>query len=182
MNQRRGNDHWINPLLTQLNLIEFKEMNPDPRHSWQKIEECQLIERIGNVMAEINGAAGYHVLELLEYLPPQKKVLRVSFDRNRVQHNLELVLCNEGILLLFSTSKRVSSGWERYFPQSSMRDNSAVEWEQVIHPEEILSQDIQVWFSYLLSGLDKKFRPDFVSSTSPAADTGLSVALRKASA
>ena len=178
----RENDHWINPLLTQLNLIDIKEATVDPRHNWKKIEESQLVERIGRIVAEINGAAGYQILEMLEYLPPQKKVLRVSFDKTRVQYNIDLALRNEAILLLFSTAKHFSSGWERYFPQSSMRDNSTVEWEQVIHPGEILAHHIQSWFSYLLSGLDRKFRPDVVGSALPDEDADLSAALRKASA
>jgi hypothetical protein len=182
LNQKRENDHWISPLLTRLNLIPAKEANSDPRHYWKNIEECQLLERIGRVVAEINEAVGYHVFEMLEYLPPQKKVCHVSFDRNRVQYKMELVLWNEGILLVFSTAKHVSARWDRYFPQSSMKDNSIVVWEQIIRPEEVLDQNIQAWLSYLLSGLDKEFRVDQILRASTAAESDLSAALRKASA
>jgi hypothetical protein len=182
MDQRRGTNHWINPLLTKLNLIQAKEMDADFRHYWSQIEECQLLERIGGVIAEINGAAGYHVLELIEFLPPQKKVIRVSFDRNRVRYNMEIVLRSDGILLLFSTSRRFSAGWDRYFHQTSMRHNSAVSWEQMVKPEEILERDIQVWFSYLLSGLEKRFRPDNQEQLIEASNSVLDTAFRKASA
>ena len=182
MNQRRGNDQWINPLLTKLKLIQAKDENADPRHYWKSIEECQLLERIGRVVGEINGAAGYHILEMVEYLPPQKKVFHINFDRNRVQHRMELVLRNDGILLVFSYAKHVSARWDRYFPQSSMKDNSTVVWEQFIHPEEILEQNIQAWLSYLLSGLDKQFRLDQILHGFKPPDAGLSAALRKVSA
>jgi hypothetical protein len=182
LNQRQGNDHWISPLLSQLNLIQAREVNTDPSHYWRIIEECQLLERVGKVIAEVNGAAGYHVLEMLEYLPPQKKVFQIGFDRNRVQHKMELALPNEGILLMFSTAKLSSARWDRYFPQNSMKSNATIVWEQLIHPEEILAKDIQAWFSFLLSGLDKKYSPDSLLATSPSTDSGLSAALRKASA
>ena len=182
MKLRRGNDHWINPLLTQLNLIPAKEVNSDPRQYWKNIEECQLLERIGRVIAEINDAVGYHVLEMLEYLPPQNKVIRVSFDKDSVQYKMELVLRGEGILLVFSAAKQVSARWDRYFPQSSRKDNSVVVWEQIIRPEEVLDENIQAWLSYLLSGLDKQFRLDQILRASTTAENELSAALRKASA
>jgi hypothetical protein len=63
-----------------------------------------------------------------------------------------------------------------------MRHNSTLVWEQYIYPEEVLEQNIQAWVSYLLSGLDKKFRLDQILNASPTAEADLSEALRKASA
>jgi hypothetical protein len=182
LNQKRKNDHWISPLLTQLNLIPAREAISDPRLCWKNIEECRLLERVGSVMAEINDAVGYHLLEMLEYLPPQDKVCRVSFDRNRVQYKMELIMREEGMVLVFSAAKHISARWDRYFPQSTRKDNSTVVWEQPIRPEEVLDQNIQAWLSYLLSGFDKQFRLDQILRSSSTAETDLSAALRKASA
>jgi hypothetical protein len=182
LNQRQGNDYWISPLLSKLNLIKAEEANADPRHYWKSIEECKLLERIGKVTAEINGAAGYHVLQMVEYLPPQKKVIHISFKRKRVKHRLELVLRNEGILLVFSTARHILPRWDCFFRQASLKDNSTVVWEQIIRPEEILEENIQAWLSYLLSGLDKKFRLDQILRASASQETALDAALRKASA
>ena len=182
LNQRRGNEHWINPLLSQFDLIQARDTSADPRHDRKSIEECKLLERMGRVIAEINGAAGYHVLEMLEYLAPQKKVCRVSFDRNRIQHKMELVIENEGILLMFSSARRISTRWDRYFSRGSKKDNSTVVWEQIIRPGEVLDQNIQAWLSYLLSGLDKKFRLDQILHGSPVPEADLSTILRKLSA
>jgi len=182
LNQRRGNDHWINPLLTHLNLIQAKEENPDPMHYWKSIDECQLLERIGSVVGKINDAAGYHILEMLEYLPPQRRFFDINFDRNRVHYKMELVLRDEGVVLVFSSAKHVSAMWDRYFPQSSRKDNSTVVWEQVVHPEEVLELNIQAWLSYLLSGLDKQFRLDQILHGLTPPEASLSAALRKVSA
>jgi hypothetical protein len=180
LSQKRGEDHWINPLLTKLDLIQQKGANADPKQFWKNIEDCELLERIGRVVAEINGAAGYHVLEMLEYLPPQKRVLHVSFERNRVQHKMEILLQPDGIFLIFSSAKYGSAIWDRYFPQSLRKDNSVVVWEQVIRPSEILEENIQAWLSYLLSGLDKQFRLDQILRAATASESALSAALRKA--
>lgn len=182
MSKRAGNDHWINPLLSQLNLIETKEAPADPQFHWKKIEECQLAERVGRVVAEINGAAGYRVLDMFEFLPPQRKVLRVSFTKKRAKHSMEVVLGNNGILLLFSTSGRLLTGWRRLFSGPSAKASSSIQWQQLLNPEEVVAQDIQTWFSYLLSGLDRKFRPDTMASMVAAADTDVRATYRKASA
>jgi hypothetical protein len=63
-----------------------------------------------------------------------------------------------------------------------MKDNSTVVWEQIIRPVEVLDQNIQAWLSYLLSGLDKKFRLDQILHASPIPEADLGAALRKASA
>jgi hypothetical protein len=183
LSQRRENDHWINPLLSHLNLIEIKEANAGPQHLWKQIEENQLIERIGKLVAKINDAAGYHVLEMLEYLPPQENVLRINFGRNRAQYKMEIALWDKGFLLSFSSAKLNSARWERYFPKkNSMKSNSNVEWEQFIRPEEVMEENIQAWLSYLLSGLNREFRLDQILRAASTPEAGTSAILRKASA
>ena len=182
MSQRQGNAHWINPLLARLNLVHKADQDSDRVNFWRQIEDFELADRVGRLVAEINAAAGYRVLEMLDFLPPQKNVLRVSFERHRVKHNLEIAILDHGIVLMFSSSRRVLTGWERYIPGNSMRDSSTLVWEQVIHPAEVVEQNIQAWLSYLLSGLDKEFRLDQIlcASSEPEVDKG--APLRKASA
>jgi len=182
LSQRRGNDHWINPLLEQLNLARETEKKLARNAFWKEIEECELVERIGKLVVEVNRAASYRVLEMLDFLPPQKNVLRVSFERGRVKHNLEFVIRESGIFMMFSTTNRSWTGWRPRFSTHSKRSNSTLAWEQVVHPEEITEQNIQAWISYLLSGLDKKFRLDQILNSSPVPEADLSAAFRKVSA
>lgn len=181
MNREQRNNLWINPLLTQLKLVRKSEVSTDLNFVWQEIEARHLPDRVGRIASEINETAGYHLLETLFYLPPQKNVLCVRFDRNRDKHNLEIVLIGTAVMLRFSTSKHVSFSWERYFSSDPMNSNSSIAWEQVIQPEKISDEHIQGWLTYLLSGLSKEFRPD-IFDPSLAAESGLSAMLRKASA
>ena len=182
MSQRRDNAHWINPLLTRLNLVRKPEQDSNQVNFWKQIEASELADRVGRLVAEINVAAGYHVLEILDFLPPQKNVLRVSFERHHVKHNLEIAIRDYGIILMFSSTRRDLTGWERYIPGNSMRDSSTLVWEQVIHPAEVVETNIQAWLSYLLSGLDKEFRLDQILRASSEAETDKSASLRKVSA
>lgn len=183
MNREQRNKLWIRPLLTQLKLVRKTEGAADgPSVPWQKIEASQLPDRVGRIAAEINEAAGYHLLETLYYLPPQKNILCIRFDRNRDKHSMEIILRENEIVLRFSTSKHVSFGWERYFSSDPLSNNYTVVWEENIQPSEISDEHVQGWLTYLLSGLNKDFRPDQLASGSSAAEPDLTEILRKASA
>jgi hypothetical protein len=182
LNRGPRNTLWINPLLTQLKLVRKTEENADPNTSWIQIEASHLPDRMGRIAAEINETAGYHLLEMLYYLPPQKNVLCIRFDRYRDKHKMEIEIRRNEIFLNFSTSKHVSFGWERYFSSDPLSNNSTVIWEQIIQPGEIMDEHIQGWLTYLLSGLSKEFRPDQFSPSSSTVESDLSVVLRKASA
>jgi len=181
LNREQRNNLWINPLLTQLKLVRKTEVSTDPNYTWRQIEASHLPDRMGRIASEINETAGYHLLETLFYLPPQKNVLCIRFDRNRDKHNMEIVLIGNAVMLRFSTTKHVSFSWERYFSSDPLSGSSSVAWEQVIQPEKVLDEHIQGWLTYLLSGLSKEFRPD-IFDPSLAAESGLSAMLRKASA
>jgi hypothetical protein len=182
MNQRTASDHWINPLLQRFNLLRKSEEALARDACWKQIEKCELSDRVGRLVSEVNRTAGYHILELVDFLPPQKNVLRVSFERNRVKHVMEIVIRESGSVLLFSTSRRIATGWGIYMPNRSKRRSTTLVWNQIIYPEEVLEQNIQAWISYLLSGLDKKFRLDQMLHPSETAEADFNEALRKASA
>jgi len=182
LNSEQRKNLWINPLLTQLKLVRRDEVTSPTNSAWKQIEETHFTERVGRLAAEINETAGYHLLETLFYLPPQKNVLTVRFDRNHAKHSLELVTRDQQIWLKFTTAKHISFGWERYFASDPASDNSTTVLELMVQPSEILEEHIQGWLAYLLSEFNKEFRPD--SSASSAADrqADLSEVLRKASA
>jgi hypothetical protein len=182
LNQRRENENWINPLLKRLDLARDRKENLARDACWKQIEECELVERIGRLIVEVNRAAGYRVLEMMDFLPPQKIVLRVTFERGRVRHNLEFVIRGGAIVQMFSTTRRDLIGWGRRLFNPSRKSNSALVWEQIIHPEEISEQNVKAWISYLLSGLDKKFRLDQILHSSSIPEADLSAILRKLSA
>lgn len=180
MNRDQGNKLWIDPVLTQLKLVRKSEERSESQSPREQIEGSALADRIGRIASEINEAAGYHLLETLYYLPPQKTTLSVRFDRDRAKHNMEIEVRDSATFLKFSTRKRSAWGWERYFPGAHLNRESTVVWEQMIQPGNVLDEHIQGWLTYLLSGLDKEFRPDQVSPS--ASESDLSAILRKASA
>jgi hypothetical protein len=180
MNRGERNKLWINPLLAQLKLVRNAENTADPESSWEQIEATHLQDRIARVASEINETAGYHLLESLYFLPPQKNVLRVRFERNPSKHHMEIVIRGNDVFVKFSSSRRRSFGFDRYLPGDLFRKSSNLVWQDIIHPTEVSDDHIQGWLIYLLSGLSKEYRPDvFLASNS---GSELSAMLRRASA
>ena len=182
MSREQRNKLWINPLLSHLKLVRTPEENLDRSSSWKQIEASHLQERVGKIAAEINETAGYHLLETLFYLPPQKSILRVRFDRNRVKHSMEMTIRDSEVRVKFFRMKHLTFGWERYFSSDPSTYSPTLVWEQIINPTEVSEEHIQGWLTYLLSELSKEFRPDVFSSSSATAESDLSAILRKASA
>ena len=158
--KQKSNQKWINSLLTQLDLVRRDEGLVDLNLYWDQLEQCHLPERIRKVVGDVNGAAGYHVLELLDFLPPQTTVLHVAFSTKRFKHVMEIELNERGATVVFFSLRKFYEAWERYFPSRTRRSDRTTVLELDIHPAEILEENIESWFSYLLSGFDKSFKPN----------------------
>jgi hypothetical protein len=177
-----GKQSWISPLLTKLDLVQANVELIDFRPCWAHLEECRLPERMRKIVADVNGAAGYHVLELLDFLPPQKTVLRVSYSEQRNEHVMQIVVRENGAGVIFYSIRKTRDMWERYFPNRSRKGSRMTVLDLDLHPMEILEEDIQNWISYLLSGFEKKFKPHAKQQLSESSDLRMSAAVGKASA
>lgn len=180
MNREERNNLWINPLLSELKLVRKPESATDPAICWKQIEAAHLQDRIARTASEINETAGYHLLESLYFLPPQKNVLRVRFDRNPDKHHMELVIRGGDLFLKFSSAKQLPIGWMRNITGDLLRRSSSLVWQDMVRPTEVTDGHIQGWLIYLLSGLSKEFRPDIYLASNSASE--LNSVLRRASA
>jgi hypothetical protein len=100
------------------------------------------------------------------FSPPQKNVLRVSFERHRVKHNLEIAIRDHGIARMNHLFPNQSGGFSHRIAAS----------------EEVVEPSIQAWLSYLLSCLGKEFRLDKILRASSEAEIDKTARIRKGSA
>jgi hypothetical protein len=173
---------WINSLLTQHDLAQMNEARADLRSSRDHMEECQLPERIRKVVADVNGTAGYHVLGLLDFLPPQKTVLRVSFPKQNEEHVLEIMLRERGATIVFYSRRKTHPIWGHFIQNHSRFGNSTTLLKLDFHPAEILDKNIESWFSYLLSGFKKKFKPSMKQPSPEGSEVRMGTVFGKVSA
>ena len=180
----KAQNDWVNSLLTQQNLVHPKEENAvDLKPCWAQIEECRMVERMGQMVGDINRAAGYYMLELQEFLPPQPTILRIGFSKRFAEYVLEIVARDGGAAaVVFYSLSKVFDLWEHYFRNQSRSRRPSVSLELDIHPAEILDDDLQRWFSYLLSGFKNKLKPHAAQQMYGKECKGYSAAVRKKSA
>ncbi len=160
---KQPSGNWIAPLVTELNLVRERETVINLDLFRAQLEDSQLLERIRKVAAEINAEVGYHALDLMDFLSPQRTVLRLSLSKNRTEYIFEIVLRVSGPAVVFHSVPEDSDRWNWYLYGSS---------------EEI----IQVWFSFLLSRFDDKFKPWTCKESSENREFGLYDVLGKSSA
>ena len=182
MDKKIGADNdWINSLLIRRNLLQPKKENSDDwKACWAQIEECQLAERLRQIVADVNGAAGHYILELQDYLPPQRTILRIRFSKQHTEYVLKIVAREGGPAVVFYSRSKTSYLGEHYFRNQSR--NRSVSLKLDIHPAEILSDDLQRWFSYLLSGFNNEFKPHAAQQLSEKEYKEFSAAVSKKSA
>ena len=181
-NNKAQND-WINSFLKQQNLLQPKENNSvDLKPCWSQIEECQMVERIGQMVADVNAAAGYCVLELQDFLPPQTTILLIGYSKRFAEYFLEIVAREGGAAVVFYSLSKVPDLLEHYFRNQPRLRNPSISLVLDIHPAEIRSDDLQIWFSYLLSGFKNKLKPNAVRQLSEKECIESRAAVRKESA
>lgn len=146
-------------LVKELDLVERKDSVVDLSPFRSQLEESQLPERIRQIVAAINGEAGYQALYLLDFLPPQRSVLRLSFSKKRTEYIMEIVLRSSGPAVVFHSVTGAPGAWERYLHGYSRSIGSHIAFNQNFKPAEITDEIMRVWFSFLLSGFNGKFNP-----------------------
>jgi hypothetical protein len=181
-NNKAGNE-WINSVLIQQNLVEPKEEQfVDLKPCWARVEECRMVERIGKIAADINEAAGYYVLELHDFLPPQATILSVKYSKRFSEYMLEIMAGEDGAATVaFYSLSKISALWELSF-RNQPRRKPTMFLEFDFHPFEIQDADLRRWFSYLLSGFEKKLKPSAPQQMSEKENAELSRAFRQKSA
>ncbi len=179
---KQPSGNWIAPLVTELNLVRERETVINLDLFRAQLEDSQLLERIRKVAAEINAEVGYHALDLMDFLSPQRTVLRLSLSKNRTEYIFEIVLRVSGPAVVFHSVPEDSDRWNWYLYGSSGSRGSRIAFNQNFNPAEITEEIIQVWFSFLLSRFDDKFKPRTCKEASENREFGLYDVLGKSSA
>ncbi len=160
MTESNGSHSWIRPLLSQLDLLHQTEVPAkDPASLWDELTKSTLLDRLRQLPSLINQEAGYPLLNVQWFLPPQKVVCTFTVRKDTNDCGMQLVLRQAGPTLVFYTKKKgreaTSYGLYRYLTGSSIN----VKHRRVIRPAAVTDRDLQEWFSYLLSGFQESFQP-----------------------
>lgn len=183
MNEHKDtNGNWIGPLVTELNLVKEKDSLAERNRFRAQLEDSQLLERIRKAAADINAEVGYRAVDLLEFLSPQRSVLRLSYVKVKTHYHLEIVIRISGPAVVFHSVHKGADKWTWYLHPYLGSRGSSTAFSQNFNPVEITEETIQAWFSFLLSGFSNKFKPKIGKGTSESREFRLLDILGKTSA
>jgi hypothetical protein len=129
-----------------------------------RVEKSSLITTLDDICAEINGHAKKAIITVQDYLPPEHLIRVFSFHRSDFEFILQIELWGEKPTLTFlsrrgddlPTNPSVRFFYElRYLLQGGTK----IKFSQLVRDESLSREEVEGWFIYLLSGLDRRFRP-----------------------
>jgi hypothetical protein len=91
------NSRWIGLLVKELDIVREKERAADLNGFRTQLDRYQLPERIRQSAAAINEEIGCRALYLLDFLPPQDSVVRVSIFKNKNKYIMKIVHRASGV-------------------------------------------------------------------------------------
>ena len=118
----------------------------------------------------------------MDFLQPQRIVLRLSFNKKKTEYIMEMVLRTSGPAVVFHSVTKSPGPWERYLYGYSRSPGSRIAFNQNFDPLAITDEMLKIWFSFLLSGFNKKFNPGSYLESSEIPEDEIGALFNKASA
>ena len=158
------NSRRIGSPVKKLDIVREKEPSVDINGIRTQLDKYQLPERIRQTAAAINEEIGHQALYLLDFLPPQHSVVRVSISKNKNEYIMKIVLRASGPAVVFHSVTRGYGLWRKFIYKVSHSAGLHITFEQNFMPATITDEIIMGWFCFLVSGFDKKFKPEISHS------------------
>jgi hypothetical protein len=152
-------NNWARPVLQEMGLLENQSAPGDLDQFRLELEKWKLVDRVRENASHVNREANRQILEILEFLPPARSVVRVGISKDQCHYFLEIVVRPAGPKAVFYTYKRGRVGLPRFFGGDPATPNCKVEFSLQFRPEAVTPDDLRTWFVYLLSGFKEELRP-----------------------
>src|SRR5579863_337428 len=141
------NSNWIGSLVRKLNLNKKeKEPRADLDNFRTQLDKYEIPERIRQTAAAINEEIGYQALYLLDFLPPQHSVVRISFSKNKTEYVMKIVLRASGPAVVFHSLTGRYGSWRHYIYKVSHSTGSHLAFQQNFMPAAITDEIMRSWF------------------------------------
>jgi hypothetical protein len=152
---------WIGDVLTR---FDISYNIPDEimiDHYLLMVNRSDLIERVYGTCRVINAHVRGGLIYGQLYAQPHAPTFRIGFVRGDIEFRMSLAILDEGPTLIFSSCKEHQ--WVEsvlhHFGHRNMKERENVISKLVINPATVSDADLEQWFTYLLSGLRRPFKP-----------------------
>jgi len=116
----------------------------------------------------INSQADPRLIYEEVFLPPHPILRRYVVNKDHIEFRMELAVLLNGPGVIFSSTQ--TGHWTGWFQRRRGADPDArfnTAYQLVIDPATVTDADLQLWFTYLLSGLRSSLKPQTRKDTSP---------------
>lgn len=153
-------ESWIDEALQRFHLR--KKVIDDSRFDrfWMMIDRSRLPERMYATCCAINEQSDQGLIYEETFLQPHPVARRYILEKDNRIIFMELVILFEGPGLVFSShqTRHWVKSIRRYCGYCIGEKNNIV-CKLVIDPEAVSDADVQRWFTFLLSGLQYRYKP-----------------------
>jgi hypothetical protein len=158
--------------ITSLNnfLQESHLTRTEPRHpvlrTRQHLEKSEFLKTTREICASINAQAGTVVVDEHRYLPPEPVISSFAFSKGTTEYVMRLEIWNQKSSLVFVTRKWRDSSASKFlrlvYKLAEVEPLSVkFRYSCEIKENDASLQEIAQCFYFLLSGLNRRYRPSF---------------------
>jgi hypothetical protein len=125
------------------------------------IKRSRLIERMHEIYLSINSEAGQNILYEQSFLQPQQVLCQYTFDKEDIVYEMSVAFSAIGPTLVFASHRRDNMPHQilRLYGNFVDKMSCISYWECPIDPSTVSENDLQQWFTFLLSGTSRKWSP-----------------------
>jgi hypothetical protein len=139
----------------------------------QHLEESEFLKTMREICASINAQAGTVVVDEHQYLPPEPVISSFAFSKGTTEYVMRLEIWNQKSSLVFVTRKwrdSSASKFLRWVYKLAEVKPLPVRFKYSCEIKEDIAslQEIAQCFYFLLSGLNRRYRPSFRLSNDPS--------------
>jgi hypothetical protein len=132
----------------------------------QHLEKSEFLKTMREICASINAQAGTVVVDEHQYLPPEPVISSFAFSKGATEYVMRLEIRNQKSSLVFVTRKWRDSSASRFlrwiYKLAEVEPLSVkFKYSCEIKEDDASLQEIAQCFYFLLSGLNRRYRPSF---------------------
>jgi hypothetical protein len=121
-----------------------------------------LVEKMHAMRDSIHAGAGQNLLYEEVYAQPNESVCRYVFERGGIDYHMLLTILCHGPTVKFASFKPRNWIERLTYPSGHQigERRVSIKCKLLIDPSAVSNADLEHWFTYLLSGLPRKLKPE----------------------
>ena len=153
---------WITDILQKFHLNITAPTNGHCLDLYRSmIDRARLSERMHEICLAINSEAGQNILYEQSFIQPQQMLCQYTFANGDIEYEMSVAFLAAGPTVVFASHRRDNKPRQVLRVYGDFLDKfTSISYSHcLIDPLTISDDDLQQWFTFLLSGNHRKWSP-----------------------